>query len=275
MARPDGLPSLLIAVPAGSGFEHPEIGCWLFGTASELVAHRLVSRVVHHSPQSPRILMNRNGMANTAREQGFDYLLMVDPDMRPDMYCEGAIQDNEIPKIPSARKFVQTALEFLAQNPFSVIAAPACGAPPNRIVNVFRSRGEGDPSRVTHEEAEIAVKEGAIEQVTAIGSGMIMIPTVVFSVLKPPYFDDLYDDDTKSSLKMSQDVYFTNSCTECGIPVFCAWCSWAGHHKDALVGCPGIDTQWAATPKDRPVSGRTIGPDASWQPPITLARAGG
>lgn len=276
MAIADGKPSILFCLPTALEICKPDIAMWFMHLGFELGQRGMVSKICGFRLRSSRILCNRNMFVEMAMAEKYDYICMVDPDMRPDLYARTYMADTSDCILETAKPFVSVALEFLAKYPFAVIAAPACCDPPDRKVNVFRAK-DGKSTRVTHEEAhaEVSAPEPSIEQVAAIGTGLMMIPTAIFSALKRPFFDDEYADDAKTSPSRTQDIYFTENCSLSGIPVYCAWMCWAGHYKEVTLGCPGIDTQWAAKPAELKAGLTSIGPDASWQPPITLARAGG
>ncbi|MDE2101146.1 MAG: hypothetical protein KGL39_28115 [Patescibacteria group bacterium] len=267
MALNDGKPSILFAVPSTLGDECVELGRWLWSCAIWLGKSDVADKLAHCSQRSARILLNRNSFIEHAIKGRFDYLLMVDPDMVPDLYCsptfnrDGDESEWHPPVLARQKPFLPTALEIFREHPFSVVAAPACGEPPKRTLNVYPldAPNHEEPKPATHEYAEKRAREGAVEQVAAIGTGLIMIPLPVLFALKRPFFDDTYNAD-KTALKLSQDIYFTNTLHQAGVSVFCAWCSFAGHQKTVTVGCPGIDELWATKP----------GKDAGWVPPVSL-----
>lgn len=269
MAVNDGKPSILFAVPSTLGDECVELGRWLWSCGLWIGSSGATGKVAHCMQRSARILLNRNSFIEHAIKGRFDYLLMVDPDMVPDLYCsptfnrDGDQSDWHPPVLDRQRPFLQTALEIFRDHPFSVVGAPACAEPPKRILNVYpldALKADEEPKPATHEYAERRVREGAVEQVAAIGTGLIMVPLPVLFALKRPFFDDTYNQD-KTALKLSQDVYFTNSLHQAGVPVFCTWCSFAGHQKTVTVGCPGIDGLWSV---------KQIEKDAEWVPPVSL-----
>ena len=257
-------PSIMFAVPTGLGYEIADVGRWIAMQAWELGQAKAVSKFFHVNQRSSRILLNRNSFVEIAIKEQVDYLCMVDPDMVCDYYCNNGTRQTSGEQVPVQRlenqqPFLPTAIEFFKRHPFSVLGAPAVCDPPAMRVNAYlfeddpKSKSLGRPA--THAEAAQRVKAGVIEHVAAIGTGLIIIPIPVLWALDQPYFDDVYND-SKTKLEKSQDVYFTENLTRSGVEVYCAWCSWCGHHKASVLGCPGIDT-------DEPQS-------SGWQAPVTL-----
>lgn len=294
MALLDGKPSILFGVPSTLGNECVELGCWLWSMGLWLGRNGISFRDMHGSPRSPRILLNRNSLAEHAIRERADFLLMVDPDMVPDIYSTQNFQmqdevEVDSPALPGQMPFLPMALEFFKSHPCSVLAAPAVGDMPKRRLNVYPLEADQSMSKpATHEYAEKRVREGnVIEKVAAIGTGLIMIPTPVFQFIKRPFFDDVYNEG-KTTLELSQDVYFTNTCHQAGIDVYCAWCSFCGHKKTWTLGCPGIDTLFAprsqapktattkpdlAAARDQFFADEEIKGDGKWKPlsmPVTL-----
>ncbi len=224
---------VLIGRPFGYAAEHPDMGRWLGETFLFFRGHPDFEVVTVADQHSSRILLNRNQMAQTALKGGFDYLLMADPDHAPDMYVGKAGH-------PEAAPFVAMATKFMIEHPFSVIGAPALSDHGQQLVNVFVPDEKLEARRLTHAEAAARHAKPHIEQVTAIGTGAMMLDVNVFRRLPHPYFNDLYSDETHTELSVSQDIYFTSQCTNSGIGVYACWYSWWGHHKSKILGAPEL-----------------------------------
>jgi hypothetical protein len=222
--------NLYVGRPFGLGIEQPDVGDFMFELGVWAAKTPSVGDVVLYTAHSSRILMNRNMFAHDALKAGVDFLLMIDPDMRPDLYRDR----------PGMQRFMVSSWQHALENPGSVIGAPAVGGSPKYDTNVFIA-GEEHARRMTHAEVLERQRNPCIEQVHAIGTGLILIDMLVFRRLAIPFFDDVYENPEKTKLAKSQDVVFTEACTKAGFPVWCNHYAWAGHHKDELLGCPGFD----------------------------------
>lgn len=232
MPKPTRKYRLHIGRPCGLGFEHMDMGVFMFELGVWACQNReTLIDVSLATSVSSRILLNRNILAKQALELNADYLLMLDPDMKPDMYVGAG---------SPAKKFMESSWQHALENPCSVIAAPAVGEPPKSVTNVFITGADDNARRMTHEECAERQANPCIEQVVGMGTGLILIDTLVFRRLQQPWFDDVYTDETKTDLKLSQDVYFTTNCAAAGMPVYCNHYAWAGHQKTVLLGCPGV-----------------------------------
>ena len=152
--------------------------------------------------------------------------------MVPDLY---------VGKNAKAKKFFSSSLEWLEKYPGGVVGAPALLARPKRKSNVFRKSKEGELDDLTHEQCREAMERPRMERVDSIGSGLLLIDVSVCKKIKPPWFLDIYWDDTHSKLRTGQDVYFSHKVIEAGGKVWCNWYSWAGHVKEEVLGCPGLE----------------------------------
>lgn len=223
---------LMVGRPVGLGSEKTDVGTFLMELAIFACHYNRIGELCESESISSRILLNRNIIAQEAINQKCDFLLMIDPDMSPDHYTKG---EN---KRAQAKSFLQTSFQHMMDNPFGVIAAPACSERPKRLTNVFLTNPDGSGRRMTYSETRERLREPAIEQVHAIGTGLILIHVPIFTVLTHPYFDDVYANVEKTELSLSQDVYFTQNCHMAGVPVWCNWYAWAGHIKDEPLGAP-------------------------------------
>lgn len=209
--------------------EHPDICRWTAYNALKIKQTPGITGIKFYDVAASRILLCRNMAVDVAREWGCKYLMFVDPDMSPDCY---------LGRDPKAMPFWETSWSMLQQFPGSVIAAPALQGAPDYAVNVFVLDPEQRATRrVTHEET---MGRYGIEQVFAIGTGLMLIDMSVFDRLKPPYFDDEYENQEKTRVFTSQDIYFCKMCNLAGIRVFANWYAWAGHYKQTMLGRPGM-----------------------------------
>lgn len=223
---------VMLGRPVGQGSEKTDVGTFLMQFALFCRDHPRIEQMCEAESVSSRILLNRNIIMAEAIKQECDFLLMIDPDMSPDMYGRG--EDRK----PFVRDFLESSFKFLLENPFNIIAAPASGDPPKRLVNVFTTNLDGTARRMTHTETRDRWLNPSIEQVHAIGTGLILIHMPVIKVLEQPYFDDVYANVEKTELSLSQDIYFTQNLTLAGVGVFCNWYSFAGHIKSDVLGVP-------------------------------------
>ncbi len=171
----------------------------------------------------------RNKALVMAEESGYDFVLMIDNDMAPDLPYD------------DAKEFFQVAWPF-AKNHHGpcIVAAPYCNGPPEERIWVFdwQNKETGDtrpnfkPESVNRHDA--AGRKG-IERVAAIGTGLMLIDVRGVKKMAHPRFDYEYTDEKKTSVASTEDVYFCRNADAAGIPVYCAWDSWAGHHKSKMV----------------------------------------
>lgn len=227
--------SVLIGIPCGMGLAGKYLSLFASQAVYQLARLPYIGKVDIEIHDSARILLNRNSIARDAICKGYDYILFVDPDMRPDVHLKDS-------RYPQALGFIHSSMQHIRENPFCVIAAPALSERPEMKVNVFvyDEASVKKFRRMDHTEAYERHQSPRIEQVHAIGTGLMLIDTVIFARLQHPYFDDIYTDDTKTDLAMSQDIYFTSACTAAGIPVFANFYSWAGHCKSDVLSADDL-----------------------------------
>ena len=164
------------------------------------------------------------------RKMGYtanDVLIMIDNDMVPDIENVGHRADN----------FYNRAVRFLADHPGPyVIAAPYCGGPPKRDVQVVGVDGK----RVMRAEA---AKKRHIEQVAGIGTGLFAANLAVYDAVEKagnlPWFDYRYaDEPMRATVSATEDMYFCEKLNAAGGKIFCDWEYWSAHSKTELVGKP-------------------------------------
>lgn len=190
-----------------------------------------------HKSDTP-ITMVRNLAVRSALEKGFDYLCMIDSDMEPD-YLVG--------EDPTAKPFWDVAWEHMMahRDRPCAIAAPYCGPPPHENVFVFHwanfqsDHPNPDFKLVQYTREHAAILTGVTE-VAALPTGLILYDMRVFKKLAKPWFAYEYADDFQSAKSTTEDVYQTRNQSLSGMPVYCAWDSWAVHNKTKRVGKPRI-----------------------------------
>jgi hypothetical protein len=178
------------------------------------------------------ITMGRNKCLRVAEEQGWDYVLMLDSDMVFDM------------PYPGARPFWEAAWEFaLAHDGPCVVAAPYVGPPPVEVCYVFRyeNNQSDDPNPNfflraygRHEAAQMT----GVQRAGALPTGLMLIDMRAVRKLKKPYFYYEWADDSQSEKASTEDVTFSRDLAYAGVPLYCAWDSWAGHIKQKICGKP-------------------------------------
>jgi hypothetical protein len=189
------------------------------------------------------ITMTRNRAVKICRKLGYDILVMVDSDMRPDVHLG---QD------PLATPFFETAFDAIYKHydkgPL-VIAAPYGGCPPyeNMFVFTWTQHGNlGDESPIelrqyTREEASVLA---GIQEAAALPTGLIAYDIRAFDLIEKPYFSYEWTDEDQSDKGSTEDVVNTRDIGIAGVqklgynPCLCAWSSWAGHMKTWCVGKP-------------------------------------
>ncbi len=212
---------LFIGRPCGWSLEHPDVGNWCVKTVGDLVAAGVIEAFRAMVEPRPRIAMARNEIVKEFLRGPCNWLLMIDPDMRPDITGEG---------------FLLTSLRLLQATGGGVVGAPACAGPPGYSVNVFwMAQDDAGIRHVSHQEA---AEMRGIELVPAVGTGLMLASRNVFERIEPPWFSDEMLDKEETKLRMSQDVAFCMRARQHGVPVFVNWSCWAGHHKQHLVGRP-------------------------------------
>ena len=233
----------------GISSETPDIREWQVPLVCELSRDPRIDNIRIFNISDTPITMSRNDAILKARSYGVDVLVMVDSDMKPDMYVG---QD------PEAKPFFQSSFDFLvnhyAKGP-CVIGAPYCGPPPAECVYVFewRDMQSGHPNpdfQLKMYERSQAAKMAGIQPCAALPTGLIMFDMRVFDIIEPKdekdgsfaYYE--WTDKYASSKASTEDVTMTRDICLKGTeklgynPVHCNWDAWAGHWKPKCVGKP-------------------------------------
>jgi len=222
---------LFVHRPAGLGFVQLFTDIWFHGLSAEVRATGGISKITIKPWLSPLISLGRNLAVKNMLENGYDYLLMVDPDMSPDVYV-GFRQNSKM--------FWSSSYKFLEERPCGVVVAPCTGPRPERPIYVWRHCNNGEYRRLTHDEAQEAFSKPKFEHVVAGGTGVMLIDRPALEKLKAPYFEDAFYDQGQMELRTTSDVRFCEKCWDAEIPVWCNWYSFAGHIQMACGICPGV-----------------------------------
>lgn len=216
---------------------------WIANQMLFLERHPQIDRFGWHDIADTPIPMTRNQMIETARRNGYDYLLIVDSDMAPDLYVnqDGTpVSERE----PTAKPFLESSLKFAMERydrgPV-IVAAPYCGPPPIENVYMFlwRNKASDHPEdsdasleQYTREEASYEV---GIAPVAAAPTGLMLIDLRIVEITEPklegdnPWFYYQYPDILKTFKHATEDVTFTRdiSLRGCQVygynPLFCNW----------------------------------------------------
>jgi hypothetical protein len=236
----------------GIASEHPDVRNWLLSVTPQMRKDPRVGRIRLFDIADTPISTSRNKAVVEARSGGYDLLLMIDSDMRPDMRLE---QD------PQAEPFWDVAFgaihEHYDRGPL-VIGSPYAGPPPTENIYVFhwvnlQSNHADDADMqlrqyTRHEACELA----GIQPCAALPTGLILFDMRAFELTEPrkpgekPWFYYEYTDLYESEKASTEDVTSTRDISLAGVvklgynPVHCAWSSWAGHWKPKCVGKPQL-----------------------------------
>lgn len=215
--------------------EAPSVANWLIPTVIKAKADPRISFVDHIEVDDTPITMSRNRVLKHALAKGFDYVVMIDSDMKPDLPVLGA------------KPFWPGAFDFAWQhNGPCCVGAPYCGPPPHENIYVFRwgKRQTDHPNRdmaLDQYSREEAALRGGFEEVGALPTGLILIAMDGVKRLDPPWFDYDYADKPFNTQKATtEDVFFTRNLNLVGVPQYVFWDAWAGHWKRKCVGKPDL-----------------------------------
>jgi hypothetical protein len=215
--------------------EAPSCSDWVTDTYFKAKNDPRIGAVHRVRVDDTPITMGRNRVLKACLEQKIDLLLMVDADMDPDL------------KLPGAKPFWDSSLDFvLSHEGPCAVAAPYCGPPPHENVYVFHwTRQQNDNPNVdltlSQYSREHAMLMAGIQEAAALPTGVFLLDTRALKVkgFKAPWFDYEWADEPYRTKKAStEDVFFTRNLSLAGVPVYCNWDAWAGHHKRKCVGKP-------------------------------------
>lgn len=232
--------TVMIATFPFGGSECFETRNWLIKTHREIEKDDRVAHLVTMDVNDTPITMSRNRVLKAALKRNVDFVLMVDSDMKPDLYLGH----------PDVRPFWESSFDFMLKHEGPcAIAAPYCGPPPHENVYVFRwavlESEQPNPDfkldQYPREEATIRV---GIEEVAALPTGVFLLDMRALRYLEPgkPWFDYEWTDAEQTEKASTEDVYFTRNLCLAGVPQYVNWDAWAGHVKRKVVGRPMIVT---------------------------------
>lgn len=232
----------------GIASEVPDIREWQVPLVSEISKDERISDIRIFNISDTPITMSRNQAVLRAREMGVDVLVMVDSDMKPDLYA-GA---------DWAKPFFQSSFDYLvshyAKGPVC-IGAPYCGPPPHENVYVFRwqtqqSEHPNPDFQLEFFDRDTGAKMTGIQECAALPTGLIMFDMRCFDLIEPgeekkkPFFYYEWPDKYAANKASTEDVTMTRDLSLKGNevlgynPVLCNWDAWAGHWKPKCVGKP-------------------------------------
>ena len=234
----------------GISSEVPDIREWMVPLIAEIRQDPRISGVKLWNLSDTPITMTRNRAVLMAREYGCDVLVMVDSDMKPDLYAGQ----------PDAKPFFQSSFDFLVdhyQKGPVVIGAPYCGPPPVECVYVFRWQSQQSAHASPDFQLEMydrdtGSKMAGIQECAALPTGLIMYDMRAFEITEPkdenskPWFYYEWSDKYASGKSSTEDVTMTRDLSLAGAkalgynPVFCNWDAWAGHWTPKCVGKPVV-----------------------------------
>lgn len=234
--------------------EVPDVRNWLIRTSHEAAKDERIEAFDICDFADTPITMCRNNAVKTALDHDYDFLLMVDSDMNPDLL---------LGKSPVAQPFWKTSFDFVVQNwrlkeAGVCVGAPYCGPPPLENCYVFRWRkhqsqnpGERDMKLDSYTREEAAVLRG-IQRVAALPTGLILFDNRLFHLTAPrdasdsPWFYYEYTDRYQTRKASTEDVTATRDISLACLhrhgynPIYCNWDAWAGHWKPKCVCKPDI-----------------------------------
>jgi hypothetical protein len=232
----------------GISSEHPDIREWMTPLVANLAKDSRVDQIRIWNLADTPITMTRNRAVLQARQHGVDVLVMIDSDMKPDMYAGQ----------PDAKPFFDTSFDFLVNHYHKgpcVIGAPYCGPPPHECVYVFkwenqRSNASYADFQLKMYERSEATRLAGIQECAALPTGLIMYDMRAFEITEPktasdnPWFFYEWKDKYAAEKASTEDVTMTRDLSLAGVqklgynPVYCNWDAWAGHWKPLCVGKP-------------------------------------
>jgi hypothetical protein len=167
----------------GISSEVPDIREWMVPLVADASRDPRIDNIHIWNLSDTPITMTRNRAVLTARSHKCDVLLMVDSDMKPDMYSGETW----------AKPFFSTSFDFIfnhyERGPVCV-GAPYCGPPPNECVYVFRWQNHQNEHpnpdyRLEMYDRHTASSLTGIQSCAALPTGLIMYDMRCFEVTEP------------------------------------------------------------------------------------------
>lgn len=231
--------SLLVAVPTYDGRLSADVMTYCAGLANTVMEQcpRLAGLAVTTESGYPTDRI-RNLILSKAMASGFDFVLMIDDDMKPDV---GMGSD------PDAVPFLPAALNFAVDHDGPCfVGAPYTSAPPFQRVLVMRwaervpDQLDGVGLELRSYTREEAAGLTGVGRVAALPTGMLLIDLRAVKAHPQPWFSYEFSDKAHTQLASTEDVVFTRDADWMGVPQYCTWSSWAGHHKRYTTGRPRV-----------------------------------
>lgn len=230
MTRPTKL-NVMIARMAYTGYECSGLVNWLLTTSTYLNSHPAVGEVYHVPVERVApVARARNKAAAAALQHSADVLVMVDADIIPHPdFLPRALKQFE-----AARRTGRGA---------GIVAAPAvCDDGKSNILHWVQPEAGGfryvGPPILERLGAREAGYLSGVGEAAAAGTGCIAIDTRVFGLVERPWFALEYGDEDEEEVSTGEDVYFTRSATEQGVPLWILWDCWCGHRKEVTLAKP-------------------------------------
>jgi len=234
----------------GISSEVPDIREWMVPLVANAMKDPRIDNIRVWNLADTPITMTRNRAVLQAREYGVDVLVMVDSDMKPDLYAGHA----------DAKPFFTSSFDFLVNHYHRgpvVIGAPYCGPPPSECVYVFRwqnmsSENPNPDFQLEMYDRHTAVKLAGIQECAALPTGLIMYDMRAFDLTEPrkdgdkPWFYYEWKTLHQAEKASTEDVTMTRDLSLVGTqtlgynPVLANWDAWAGHWKPKCVGKPQV-----------------------------------
>lgn len=182
----------------------------------------------------------RNGAVADAKRNRHHFMLMLDDDMMPDIGLSREYRD------PQAVGFFPSAIDFaLSHDGPCCIGAPYTSSPPYQEVLVTKQRTtipdleDGLGLRLDKFTRDEASQLAGIQRVAALPTGCLLIDLRAIDVLPPPWFSYEYKDaPLNTAIASTEDTVFSRNLDWLGVPQYCHWSAWAGHHKDFVTQRP-------------------------------------
>jgi hypothetical protein len=260
---------LVICQFPGNGQSAHETTDWLIKLCMKLEHDPRIEKVGLWTEANTPITMLRNKALLDAAEQGADYVLMIDNDMKPDL-----------PR-PDAKPFFESSFEFMLQHDGPcVVAAPYCGPPPDESCYIFRWIKRINDKNIPDFAIEMYPRDVAchmrgIKKAAALPTGLILIDMRAVDFLPHPRFYYEWKDESESQKASTEDVVFTRDLTIHNIPVYANWDAWAGHIKKKIVGAPvDMEIQPDSIPRSlRKAAAKAAQTNELFPPPVQRLRA--
>lgn len=242
----------------GGRSENPDSRKWLVPTVLKAKSDPRVLDVIYQDFADTPAYLNRNAAVLWAKQNAVDVLYMIDSDQAP---------DHLLGTDPEAKPFWDESFNFIYdkwdEGPH-VIGAPYTGPPPYECVYVFLWRNEGSTSPRADMALSMYTREHAaimsgIQPCAALPTGCIAYDMRAFDLIGEPKFFYEYKDDgprcqscgehkpgTRAAKASTEDVTNTRDISLAGHKkygrdvVYCAWSSWAGHHKTYCCTKPSV-----------------------------------